>query len=69
MDIKVIVMDMDGILLNSRKKISSKTKETLLVAQKKGAILIPASGRPTIGLTEFSRELEMEKYTKISIAR
>ena len=62
MDIKVIIMDMDGTLLNGQKKISPKTKETLLAAQKEGAILILASGRPTTGLTEFARELEMGQY-------
>lgn len=59
---RVIAMDMDGTLLNSRKKISSRTKEALIKAEKEGVILILASGRPTSGLMGFARELEMNKY-------
>lgn len=60
--IKVIAMDMDGTLLNSQKKISPRTRETLIRAQKEGKILILASGRPTSGLMEFAKELEMDRY-------
>lgn len=61
MSIKVIMMDVDGTLTNSQKKISPKTKEALLKAQKAGAILILASGRPTSGLRDFEQELQMDK--------
>ena len=33
MSIKVIIMDVDGTLTNSKKVITEKTKETLLKAQ------------------------------------
>ncbi len=59
--IKVIVMDVDGTLTNSQKRITSKTKEVLLKAQENGVKLILASGRPTTGLMEFARELKMDK--------
>ncbi len=61
MSIKVIMMDVDGTLTNSQKKISPKTKEALLKAQKAGAILMLASGRPTSGLRDFEQELQMDK--------
>ncbi len=60
-DIKVIIMDVDGTLTNNEKVIPAKTKEVLLKAQKAGAILVLASGRPTSGLMDFAKELEMEK--------
>ncbi|MED4054648.1 Cof-type HAD-IIB family hydrolase [Niallia taxi] len=54
-------MDVDGTLTNNEKVIPAKTKEVLLKAQKAGAILVLASGRPTSGLMDFAKELEMEK--------
>ncbi|ADL50042.1 Cof-type HAD-IIB family hydrolase [Clostridium cellulovorans] len=60
-NIKVIIMDVDGTLTNSKKVITEKTKNALIKAQEAGAILILASGRPTSGLMDFARELEMDK--------
>lgn len=58
---KVIIMDVDGTLTNSKKEITEKTKDALIKAQKNGAILILASGRPTSGLMDFAKELKMEE--------
>ena len=46
MAIKVIIMDVDGTLTNSKKQITPKTKEMLIEAQNKGIKLVLASGRP-----------------------
>lgn len=59
---KVIIMDVDGTLYNSKKEISPKTKSALLKAQSLGATLILASGRPTTGLLGIADELEMDKH-------
>ena len=59
---KVIVMDVDGTLANSEKKITINTKKALMKLQKQGMILILASGRPTSGLMDLARELEMDKH-------
>ncbi|WP_077893172.1 Cof-type HAD-IIB family hydrolase [Clostridium felsineum] len=61
MDIKVIIMDIDGTLTNSKKIITDKTKKALKKAQELGTVLILASGRPTSGLMDFAEELEMDK--------
>ena len=58
---KVIIMDVDGTLVNDKKKITPKTKEALMAAQEQGMILVLASGRPISGLTELAKELEMEQ--------
>lgn len=60
-DIKVIIMDVDGTLTNSKKVITEKTKNALMKAQKNGAILILASGRPTSGLMDLAKELKMDE--------
>ncbi|MDU4659504.1 MAG: Cof-type HAD-IIB family hydrolase [Clostridium butyricum] len=59
--IKVIIMDVDGTLTNSKKVITKKTKDALIKAQDNGALLILASGRPTSGLMDFAKELKMDK--------
>jgi hypothetical protein len=68
MAIKAIIMDMDGTLLNSEKKITEKTKAALLKAQDEGMTLILASGRPINGLRKFARELQMEHHKGILVA-
>lgn len=60
-NIKVIIMDVDGTLTNSKKVITEKTKNALIKAQKAGVILILASGRPTSGLMDFAKELKMDE--------
>ena len=59
---KVIIMDVDGTLTNSKKLIPEETKLALIKAQENGAILILASGRPTSGLIDFAKELKMEHH-------
>lgn len=62
MKIKVIVLDIDGTLLNSEKKISDLTKNALIQAQQNGVKIILASGRPTVGMLALTKELEMDKH-------
>lgn len=62
MSIRMIIMDMDGTLLNKDGKISPRTKTALIEAEKKGVRLVLASGRSYKTLTAFGEELEMPKY-------
>jgi len=62
MAIRVIIMDIDGTLVNSERKLSDKNRDALLKAQECGAILVLASGRPTVGLLDLARQLEMDKH-------
>lgn len=59
---KAIVLDIDGTLLTSEKKLSELTKASLLKAQKQGVKVILASGRPTTGMLDLAEELELAKY-------
>ena len=68
MSIRVIIMDVDGTLTNSKKVITEKTKEALLKAQESGVRLILASGRPTSGLMDFAKELEMDKHNGLLVS-
>lgn len=67
MNIKAIVMDMDGTLLNSKDQIPSKTREALIECQKKGIKVILASGRNYGRIKPYLDELEIEKYNGLLI--
>ncbi|MGP6139319.1 Cof-type HAD-IIB family hydrolase [Jeotgalibaca sp. A127] len=62
MDIKAIVLDIDGTLVTSEKVISEKTRNILIKAQEKGIKVILASGRPTRGMWHLAEELELDKH-------
>lgn len=61
-DRKILVLDIDGTLVNSEKKITPKTKEALINAQEKGHILALASGRPYPGMKQYINELRMDEF-------
>lgn len=67
-NIKVIIMDVDGTLTNSKKVITKKTKDALINAQANGTLLILASGRPTSGLMDFAKELKMDENHGLLVA-
>lgn len=62
MNYKMIVLDLDGTLTNREKKITPRTKEALMEAQKRGIIVVLASGRPTQGIVHLAEELKLKQY-------
>ncbi|MBE8727101.1 Cof-type HAD-IIB family hydrolase [Flavobacterium hungaricum] len=60
MQYKMIVLDMDDTLLTDDHKISDLNKKVLLEAQAKGVYVVLASGRPTIAMTSYAKELELD---------
>ena len=62
MNYKLLVLDLDGTLTNSKKEITPFTRETLLQAQEKGLHLVLASGRPTYGIVPLAEELNIKQY-------
>ncbi|MDD5937193.1 MAG: Cof-type HAD-IIB family hydrolase [Clostridiales bacterium] len=62
MEIKVVALDLDGTLTNSKKEISLRTKDALLKAMKQGVSVVLASGRPTMGITPLAKELNMKEH-------
>lgn len=61
-NIKMVLLDMDGTLLNDEKEITSKTKEILIELQKAGITLVLASGRSNLGLIDYAQALDMANY-------
>lgn len=59
---KVLVLDIDGTLTNSKKEITPATKKALRTAQENGVVVVLASGRPTPGIEPIANELELDKF-------
>ena len=62
MKYKLLVLDVDGTLLNSEKEISKRTLAALLKVQQMGVRIVLASGRPTYGLMPLAKTLELGNY-------
>ena len=69
MNYKLLVLDVDGTLLNSKHEISRRTLSTLLKVQQMGIRIVLASGRPPHGLTNIVRQLEMPLYGGYGLQR
>ncbi len=62
MKYKLLVLDVDGTLLNNNKEITPATLATLLKVQQMGIQIVLASGRSTHGLLPIAEQLELDKY-------
>ncbi len=62
MDYKLIAVDIDGTLTNSRKEITPRTRYALLEAQAQGKKVILASGRHPLGVYPIARDLRLDAY-------
>ena len=62
MKYKLLVLDVDGTLLNEEKAISKRTLSALLKVQQMGVRIVLASGRPTYGLMSIAKTLELGLY-------
>ena len=62
MKYKLLVLDVDGTLLNNEMEISKRTLSALLKAQHMGVRIVLASGRPTSGLLPLAKTLEMDNF-------
>ena len=62
MKYKLIVLDLDGTLTNSKKVITPRNREILIRVQEQGIRLVLASGRPTYGIVPLANELRMNEF-------
>lgn len=62
MKYKLLVLDLDGTLTNSQKRITRKTRDTLLEVQERGVKIVLASGRPTYGIVPLANELRLNDF-------
>lgn len=59
MDIKLIAIDIDGTLVNSKGKLTPKVKETIKQATAQGIKVVICTGRPLAGVTDFLAQLDL----------
>ena len=62
MNHKILVLDIDGTLTNSKKEITTSTKNALFALQAAGYSLAIASGRPTAGIEPIAKECKLDEY-------
>lgn len=62
MNEKILVLDIDGTLTTSSKEISTETKRGIKMVQERGHLVMLASGRPSMGMMRYAKELELAKY-------
>ena len=59
---KMLVLDIDGTLTNSKKEITPATKNAITEVLKQGHAVVIASGRPTPGTKKVCEELNLKDY-------
>lgn len=60
MTIKMVTIDIDGTLVNSERKLTPEVKKAIKQASDKGVDIVLTTGRPTIGVLDLVKELELE---------
>lgn len=64
MKYKIIALDVDGTLVNSKLQLTDEVREALISVQRDyGMRVIIASGRPTAGLRHLAEQLELARYS------
>ena len=67
-DYRLLVLDLDGTLTNSKKEISPRNLRTLLRLQQSGVRLVLASGRPTYGIVPLAEQLKRKDNNRSIIS-
>ena len=60
MNFKLLVLDVDGTILNSNRELSERTIKTLKKVQQSGVRIALASGRPTSGVLSFAKAIDLD---------
>ncbi len=59
---KILALDIDGTLTNSKKEITQKTLDKIMEIQEMGHVVAIASGRPLPGIRRIADILQLDKY-------
>lgn len=62
MKYKLLVLDIDGTVTNSKKEVTEKTRKAVIALQEKGVRVAIASGRPAKGVYGVAKELELDRF-------
>lgn len=64
--IRLIGLDLDGTLFNSQKQLTARTRAVLDEAIRRGVVVVPATGRPRVGLPRILVELPGIRYAVVT---
>ena len=64
--IRMVGLDLDGTLFNSKKELTAHTCAVLAAAARKGVAVVPATGRPRIGLPQALLAIPGIRYAVVS---
>ncbi len=67
MDIKLIAIDIDGTLLNRKKRISSATISAIQLAKQKAVKVVLCTGHPLSGVQPYLDKLEITGKSEFQI--
>ena len=59
---KLLAIDMDGTLLDWRKRISKRSIKTLIKAQEQGNVVVLASGRSFDRMIKYANKIKLNEY-------
>lgn len=59
---EVLVLDVDGTLVNTKKEITKRTKNALIECQENGIKVVIASGRCTEGIRHQAKAIGLDRY-------
>ncbi len=59
---KLLALDLDGTLTNSKKEVTPRTRKVLTEMMKRGHTVVLASGRPTPGVLRVAESIDLHKY-------
>ena len=62
MAVKMIGLDIDGTLLDPRKRLTEPVREALEYAAARGVHIVPVTGRPYLGIPRELREMDCIRY-------
>lgn len=58
----LLVLDIDGTLVDSSRELTPRTKRAITQLQERGVKVAIASGRPTYGVKPLAEKLELDKF-------
>lgn len=62
MDIKLIALDLDGTLLNSKKQLSKENRKALTECIQNGILVVPCTGRTADGIPPEIKDIDGIRY-------
>lgn len=61
-DKKILILDIDGTLVNSKKEITPETIRYLYRIQEEGHVVALASGRPYPGMERYAKQIGLDRF-------